>query len=64
VIVAVPTVTPVTTPVADPMAATEALPLLHVPPPPSVKVVICPWQTEETPVIAPGNALTVTIAVT
>jgi hypothetical protein len=63
VIAVAPTATPVTMPDADPTVAIGRLPLLHVPPLlPSVKAVVCPWHTDEIPVIPPGSGLTVTIA--
>lgn len=51
-------------PEPDPIAATPAALLLHDPPPVgSVKVVVAPTQTVEEPMIAEGNAFTVTTAV-
>ena len=59
----VPTLFPVTIPVADAMIACVLL-LLQVPPDAaSVKCVVNPRQTPRTPLIAPGNGFTVTIAI-
>jgi hypothetical protein len=63
--VALPVATPNTTPVLD-TEAIEVLLLVHTPPASvSLKVVVPPVQTVEAPVIrpAPGNGLTVTVAV-
>ncbi len=59
-----PAATPVTTPVPEPTVAIDVLPLLHVPPPvASERVVVLPTQTVGVPVIADGNAETVTTSV-
>jgi hypothetical protein len=42
------------------MVATEGVPLVHVPPPASVRVVEAPTQSEVDPDMADGNAFTVT----
>ena len=55
-----PAATPPTTPVLEPAVATDASLLLHVPPPPSVNVIVDPVQTDEGPEIADGNGFTVT----
>ena len=61
--VAVPAATPFTTPVV-PMVATPVLLLLHTPPAVVLlKVVVDPWHTDATPVIAAGNGFTVTVTV-
>ena len=62
VIVANPAVTPVTTPVLV-MVATDVLPLAHVPPPASDKVVVVPGHAIAVPDIAAGNGLIVSVAV-
>ncbi len=61
---AVPTPVPVTTPVLL-MKATEDGAQLHVPPATVLlNVIVLPTQTGVLPEMAPGNAITVTIAVT
>jgi hypothetical protein len=63
--VTLPAVTPVTTPDAS-TVATDAVPLLHTPPPiASARVRVAPAQTVLPPVMLPavGVALTVTAAV-
>jgi hypothetical protein len=60
----VPAATPVTTPDAEPMVATLVVPLVQVPPDVAlVNVLVLPTHTDSEPLIAPGNALTVTILV-
>ena len=54
---------PVTIPVEEPAVAIPVVPLAHVPPPASLKVVVNPAQTAAVPLIADGNGLTVTITV-
>jgi hypothetical protein len=56
---ATPAATPLTTPVAGTTFATDASLVLHVPTPPSVRVVEEPTHTLDEPVIAPGSAFTV-----
>jgi len=63
VISVVPGVAPVTIPDDDPIVATEVVPLLHVPPPPSLSVIVAPTQTAPGPVMEPGSGLMVTVAV-
>ena len=53
---------PVTLPVAEPTFALELL-LVHVPPPPSVSVIVDPTQTEDGPEIDDGSGSTVIVAV-
>jgi len=60
---AVPTATPVMIPVSDPAPAIVPSLLVHVPPPPSVSVVVLPTQTCDEPDIMPGNGFTETIIV-
>ena len=60
---AAPPFTPVTRPVAliEPLVG---ILLVQVPPPvPSVSCVVCPWHTTSVPLIAVGNAFTVTVAI-
>ena len=59
----VPDDTAVTIPVEELMIATPVLPLVHVPPPASLKVVVKPAQTVAVPVMADGNGFTVTTIV-
>jgi hypothetical protein len=60
----VPAVTPVTTPVVEPTVATPSEVLLHVPPgEASLRVMLKATQTEEGPVMATGEGVTVTIFV-
>ena len=54
--------TPVTIPV-EPTVATAVLPLVQVPPPPSVRVVVAPMQACRTPVIGDGEETTDTVVV-
>ena len=56
----VPDDTPVTTPVEELIVAILVLPLDHVPPPASLKVVVNPVQTVAVPVMDEGNGLTIT----
>lgn len=63
-IVAVPASTPLTTPLEEPTAATDVAPLLHVPPPPSLKVIDDPAHTADKPEISDGTGLTVTVVFT
>jgi hypothetical protein len=64
VIVVVPAVTPPIVPVAAPIVAVAGVLLTHVPAPDaSVKVVVVPGQTERAPLMAAGNALTVSTLV-
>ena len=56
-----PGIRPVTIPDAEPIVATLVLPEVHVPPPPSVKVVVEPSHKEAVPEIDEGEAATVTI---
>ena len=56
--------TPVTTPDPEPTVATEGVPLVQLPPPPSASVVVAPAQTVAVPDIATGTGFTVTMAVT
>lgn len=59
--IVVPPATPVTTPVVAPTVATDVALLLQVPPGvASLSVVVCPEHTSSVPVMADGNALTVT----
>jgi hypothetical protein len=61
--VAVPEATPVTTPLLLPTVAIEVSVVLHVPPLAVLaSVVLRPSQTLAVPVIAGGNAFTVTTA--
>jgi hypothetical protein len=60
VITEVPGETPKTSPVGA-IVATEVLTLLHVPLPPSLKLVVKPTHTAGVPKIADGNGLTVTV---
>lgn len=63
--VAEPAATPVTTPVTEPMEPIAVLLLLQVPPPvTSIIVDVAPWHSAVAPVIAEGDELTVTVAVT
>ena len=55
--------TPVTIPVADPTVAMVVLPLLHLPPPASVRVVVWPTHTLVSPVMGNGNGFTVSVTV-
>ena len=57
-----PVTTPVTTPVEEPTVATPVDPELHVVPA-DVNVVVAPWHSVAVPVIAGGNAFTVTVVV-
>ncbi len=60
-----PADTPVITPVPAPTVATALLPLTHEPPVVILpKVIVAPTHTGIEPVIADGNGLIVTIAVT
>jgi hypothetical protein len=60
----VPAETPDTTPV-DETVATDVEPLVHAPPDvASVRLVVLPAQTLAVPVMAAGDALTVTTVVT
>ena len=43
------------------MVATEGVPLLHVPPPPSVSKLVCPVHNTPLPVIDVGFGLTVNV---
>jgi hypothetical protein len=62
--VAVPAATPLTIPVAEPTVAVVTSLLLHVPPLVLlVKFVVAPVHIVPVPVIAEGNALTVTVVV-
>ena len=54
---------PVTMPVEDPTVAIPVLPLAHVPPPASLKVVVNPTQTVAVPEMEDGNGYTVTTIV-
>ena len=55
---------PVTVPVADPIMAIDGLPLIQVPVAVgSVSIVTAPAQMVDTPVMAEGGALTVTVLV-
>lgn len=55
---------PVTRPVATSIVAIAGVLLAHVPPPVALaSVIVCPTHTLLGPVIAPGNAFTVTSAV-
>ena len=56
--VRVPVAIPVTTPVVDPIVAREGLLDVHVPPPASNNVVVCPTHTVGEPEIKPGKGLT------
>lgn len=59
----VPAIRPFTVPVAEPTVATAVLLLLQVPPGvASDKVAVDPIQTDEIPLIEPGNGFTVRIA--
>jgi hypothetical protein len=63
-IVAEPAATPRTMPVAAPTVALAVEELAHVPEPPpdvSASVVLFPIHTDGVPVIATGNAFTVTV---
>ena len=61
VMVAVPAKTPVTTPVAPSTVATPALLLVQLPPGVAfAKAVVAPTHNEAVPVIAAGDAMTVT----
>jgi hypothetical protein len=60
VIMDVPGDTPVTKPDPATTVAMVVVPLLQVPPVVSVNKVVDPWHTLKVPVIAAGNALTVT----
>jgi len=65
VIAAVPEIAPLAMPDEAPIAATEGVPLLHVPPvEASLRTVIPPGQSVNVPVIAAGSGLTVTTVVT
>ena len=62
VIVAVPPDTPVTIPLPKPTVATVVLPLVHVPVvTASLSAMVNPVHTVESPVIAAGRRLTVTV---
>ena len=62
--VAVPAVAPLTTPPVPTPTVVEPAVVLHVPPvTASVKVVMLPAQKKLVPLIVPGTAYTVTIAV-
>ena len=54
---------PPTIPLDEPIVATAGVLLVHVPPPPSVKVIFEPPQTVVGPDIAAGNELTVIVRV-
>jgi len=58
----VPADAPVIIPDEEPAVALELL-LVHVPPPPSVKVMEEPTHTCEGPLMLPGAGLTVTVRV-
>src|ERR1043165_9320188 len=58
----VPLVRPATVPEAV-MVATLVLLLCHVPPIALVSMVVSPWQTDNVPPVAAGNALTVMVVV-
>jgi hypothetical protein len=63
--VTVPEETPVTIPVEEPTVATAVLLLIQVPPNVvSLNVAVDPEQIPETPAIAPGEGLIVTVALT
>jgi hypothetical protein len=59
----VPPDTPVTEPEPEPIVATPGVPLIQVPPPPSVNVTEDPTHTLPGPEIDDGNIFTVSIAV-
>ena len=59
VIVELPDDTPVTSPVDKPTVAIAVLPLVHVPPPASLKDAVNPAQTTAVPVMDDGNGFTV-----
>ena len=54
---------PVTIPVEEPIVAMVVLVLVHVPPPPSLSVIVAEIQTPVGPVIGPGKGLTVIVLV-
>jgi hypothetical protein len=61
---AVPADTAETIPVEEPTVATSGdAPVLHVPPPASVRLVVVPTQMDVTPMIGPGNEFTVIFCV-
>jgi hypothetical protein len=62
--IAVPADTPVTRPDPGTTVATVVLPLLHVPIPPSLKVVVEATHTTPVPIMGPGIEFTVITAVT
>lgn len=63
--VAVPVATAVTNPVVTPIVATAVLSLVHVPPVVLLlSVVVAPVHIAVVPVIGPGAAVTVIVAVT
>lgn len=59
----VPVATAVSKPELAPMVATVVTELLQVPPVPDDKVVVAPWQSVVTPLIAGGAGFTVTVVV-
>jgi hypothetical protein len=60
--VVVPAAKPVIVPFNEPIVAAAVLLLLHAPPPTaSLKVVVSSAHTEDAPIIAVGDRLTVTI---
>lgn len=57
-----PAATPLTTPVDEPTVAMAVIALLHAPPPTaSVSDIESPAHTADTPLIAMGDTLTVTV---
>lgn len=59
-IIVVPVATPVTMPLVVPIVATVVVPLLHVPPPGSVRVIVDPAHTAEGPTGSDGNGFIAT----
>ena len=61
--IVVPEITPVTIPLDVPIVATKVLLLLHVPTPPSVRVIVDPGQTDKGPDMPEGSGFTVMVFV-
>ena len=61
VICVIPVIIPLTTPLEEPIVATAGLPESHVPPPPSLSVVVVPGHAWAVPDIADGFVFTVTV---
>jgi hypothetical protein len=60
---AVPGALPVMIPVAEPTLAIPVLLLVQLPPPPAVKVIVCPTHTLVAPTVIVGSGLIVMVTV-